>query len=146
MTKQAYSVIGILSAAGGWVANIFGGWDTGLQTLFIVMATDYVTGILCALVWKKSPKTKDGRFESKASFKGLMRKMAILLCIILAVRLDLQVGTTIVRNTVILFFIANDAFSIIENFGIMGVPVPPIIQNAFTVLKQKQIEKQEEKQ
>ena len=132
-----YTALGGASAVGAVIANALGGWDTGLQTLVILMAVDYVTGVLCALVWKKSPKSTDGAFESNASFQGLLRKMAILLCVLIACRVDAYTGTELARDAVILFFIANDGLSIVENLGIMGVPIPPAIQNAFAALKGK---------
>ena len=132
-----YTALGGASAAGAVIANALGGWDTGLQTLVILMAVDYVTGVLCALVWKKRPKSTDGAFESNASFQGLLRKMAILLCVLIACRVDAYTGTELARDAVILFFIANDGLSIVENLGIMGVPIPPAIQNAFAALKGK---------
>lgn len=136
--KTVYiAALGGISAVGSIVANFLGGWDTGLQTLVIIMAIDYITGVLCALVWKKSPKSSDGAFESKASFKGLLRKMAILLCVLVACRVDVYTGTQLARDAVILFFIANDGLSIVENLGIMGIPIPPAIKNAFDALKDK---------
>ena len=132
-----YTALGGASAVGAVIANALGGWDTWLQTLVALMAVDYVTGVLCALVWKKSPKSTDGAFESNASFQGLLRKMAILLCVLIACRVDVYTGTELARDAVILFFIANDGLSIVENLGIMGVPIPPAIQNAFAALKGK---------
>ena len=130
-----YTALGGISTAGALIADALGGWDTGLQTLVALMAVDYVTGVLCALVWKKSPKTTDGAFESKTSFKGLLRKMTILLCVLVACRVDRYTGTDLARNAVILFFIVNDGLSIVENLGIMGVPIPPALKNAFEALK-----------
>lgn len=132
-----YSILAVLAVIGTTIAEALGGWDTALKTLVIVMAIDYGTGILCALVWKKSPKTEDGTFESKASLKGLIRKGAILLVVLIAARLDMLMGTDITRLAVIMFFIANDGFSIIENLGIMGVPMPEIVKNAFALLREK---------
>ena len=132
-----YTALGGASAVGAVIANSLGGWDTGLQTLVILMAVDYVTGVLCALVWKKSLKSTNGTFESNASFRGLIRKMVILLCVLVACRVDVYTGTDMARDAVILFFIANDGLSIVENLGIMGVPIPPAIQNAFAALKGK---------
>lgn len=137
-----YMALGAVSAAGTAIAQALGGWDTALQTLCIVMAADYLTGIVCALVWKRSPKSEDGAFESKASVKGLFRKMAVLLCVLVAYQLDSLSGTRVVRELVILFFIANDGFSILENLGIMGVPMPAALKNAFALLKDK-VEKAE---
>ena len=130
-----YTALGGISTAGALIADALGGWDTGLQTLVALMAVDYVTGVLCALVWKKSPKTTDGAFESKTSFKGLLRKMTVLLCVLVACRVDSYTGTDLARNAVILFFIVNDGLSIVENLGIMGVPIPPALKNAFEALK-----------
>ena len=132
-----YSALAVLAAAGAAITEALGGWDTALQTLVVLMAIDYVTGLLCALIWKRSPKTADGTFESKASLKGLIRKGAILLVVYIAARLDVLMNTEITRLAVILFFIANDGFSILENLGIMGVPLPDIIKNAFTLLREK---------
>lgn len=130
-----YLILAAIAAAGATITEALGGWDTSLQTLVVLMAIDYVTGILCAAVWKKSPKSESGAFESKASLKGLIRKGAILLVVYIATRLDIMTGTTITRTAVIMFFIANDGFSIIENIGIMGVPMPPQIKNAFALLR-----------
>ena len=139
-----YSALAVLATVGAGIAEALGGWDTALQTLVILMAIDYITGVLCALVWRKSPKSKDGTFESKASLKGLIRKGAILLTVYIAARLDTLMGTQITRTAVILFFVANDGFSIIENLGIMGVPLPTVIKNAFALLrKQAEPETQE---
>ncbi len=132
-----YGVLAVLATTGAAITEALGGWDTALQTLVVLMAIDYVTGLLCALIWKKSPKTADGTFESKASLKGLIRKGAILLVVYIAARLDLLMHTDITRLAVIMFFIANDGFSIIENLGIIGVPLPEIVKNAFALLREK---------
>ena len=132
-----YGALAVLAAAGATIAEALGGWDTALQTLVILMAIDYITGVLCALVWKRSPKSADGAFESKASLKGLIRKGAILLVVYIAARLDLLMGTEVTRLAVIMFFVANDGFSIVENLGIMGVPMPKIVKDGFAMLRSK---------
>ena len=62
-----YTALGGASAVGAVIANSLGGWDTGLQTLVILMAVDYVTGVLCALVWKKSPKSTNEPIISRCA-------------------------------------------------------------------------------
>ena len=91
----------------------------------------------CALVWKKSPKSEDGSFNSKASLKGLFRKAGILLAVLIAYHLDRFAGTDCIRNAAITFFIANDGFSVVENLGVMGLPMPAAVKNAFEILRQK---------
>lgn len=132
-----YASLGGIAVVGTIIAESLGGWDTSLKVLIIFMAIDYLTGILCALVWKKSPKSESGAFESKASLKGLIRKCAVLILVYIGALLDELTEQTIVRTAVIIFFIANDGFSIIENLGIMGVPMPDVVKNAFELLQMK---------
>ena len=130
------SVLGAISAAGAAVASLLGGWDQALETLVWMIGIDFALGILVALIWHKSNKSSDGSFDSHSSFKGLFRKGGILLVVLIAARLDsyMQTGGYI-RTAVILFFIANEGFSIIENLGIMGVPLPDAIREAFSAIR-----------
>ena len=129
------STMGFISATGSWMIGLLGGWSTSLETLLIFMAIDYITGVLCALVWHISPKSEDGKFESKSSLKGLFRKGGILFIILIAARLDLEISSAgHIRTAVILFFIANEGLSITENLGIMGLPLPQIVKKSFSQL------------
>lgn len=135
MTKNILiSIIGVIGSA---IASAFGGWTTGLTTLVIFMAIDYITGLIVAGVFHKSTKTETGTLESRAGFKGLCRKGAMLLVVLVAYRLDLAVGTAYIKDAVIIAFIANEAISIIENAGLMGVPMNDTIKNAIDVLQKK---------
>lgn len=135
MTKNILiSIVGIIGSA---IASAFGGWTTGLTTLVIFMAIDYITGLIVAGVFHKSAKTETGTLESRAGFKGLCRKGAMLLVVLVAYRLDLAVGTTYIKDAVIIAFIANETISIIENAGLMGVQIPDTIKNAIDVLQRK---------
>ena len=133
MTKNILiSIIGVIGSA---IASAFGGWTTGLTTLVIFMAIDYITGLIVAGVFHKSTKTDSGTLESRAGFKGLCRKGAMLLIVLVACRLDLTLSTTYIKDAVIIAFIANETISIIENAGLMGVPIPDTIKNAVDVLQ-----------
>lgn len=132
------SALAVTSALGAWAVEALGGWDNSLQILITFMAIDYILGILIALVWHKSQKTEDGRFESHASLKGLIRKFSVLIVVFIAVKLDMVLHDNgYVRTAVILFFIANEGFSIIENLGIMGVPMPETMKDAFAAIKKQ---------
>lgn len=139
---------GICAAAGvigGIVATLFGGWDRGLETLVIFMAIDYISGFVVAGVFKRSPKTETGALESRAGWKGLCRKCMTLLLVLVAHRLDLAMSITYCRDAVVIGFVINEALSIIENAGIMGVPYPEPIRKALEVLgKKTQVDPQEE--
>lgn len=127
----------VIGTVGGFVASLFGGWDTALATLLIFMAVDYVTGLIVAGVFHKSQKTENGALESRAGWKGLCRKGTSLLVVLVAYRLDLVIGSNFVKDATIIAFIANETISIIENAGLMGAPIPAVIVKAIDVLKQK---------
>ena len=127
-----YSVVGLV---GGFVAMAFGGWSEALITLIVFMAVDYVTGLAVAGIFKKSKKSENGALESRAGFKGLCRKGIALLIVLVAVRLDIIMHTSYIKDAVIIAFIANECISIIENAGLMGVPVPSVIAKAIDVLR-----------
>ena len=127
----------IVGVVGSFIASLFGGWDTALVTLMIFMAVDYITGLVVAGVFHKSPKTDGGTLESQAGWKGLCRKGMTLLVVLVACRLDLIMGSNFIRDATIIAFIANETISIIENAGLMGAPIPGVLVKATEVLKQK---------
>ena len=127
----------IIGFAGSVIASFFGGWDAGIATLLIFMVLDYVSGLIVAAVFKNSPKTDTGSLESKAGWKGLCRKCMTLIFVLVAYRLDLVIGTKYIRDTVIIAFIANETISLVENAGLMGVPLPAVITKAIDILQKK---------
>lgn len=133
-----YSVVG---AVGGFIAAMFGGWSDALITLIVFMAVDYVTGLAVAGIFKKSKKSESGALESRAGFKGICRKGVALLIVLVAVRLDIIMHTTYIKDAVIIAFVANESISIIENAGLMGIPIPGVITKAIDVLKKESDEK-----
>lgn len=137
-------ILTIIGAVGGFVTALFGGWDTALMTLIIFMAIDYASGLIVAGVFHASKKTDTGTLESRAGWKGLCRKCMTLLFALIATRLDMVIGTTYIRDAVCIAFIANELISIVENAGLMGVPIPTILQKAIDILQKKSDESQEE--
>lgn len=124
-----------IGAIGSWLAMLFGGWDSSLVTLVILMAMDYITGLIVAGVFKKSKKSASGALESRVGFKGLCRKCLTLLFVLVAYRLDLTLGIDYIRNAVIIGFLANELLSLVENAGLMGVPLPSVITKAIDILR-----------
>ena len=101
------------------------------------MAIDYVSGLVVAGIFHNSKKTSSGALESKAGWKGLCKKGMTLLFVLIAYRLDLAIGTSYIRDAVIIGFMANELISIVENAGLMGLPLPAIINKAIDVLQNK---------
>ena len=127
----------MVGVIGGLIANQFGGWDAALSTLILFMAVDYATGLVVAGVFHASPKSENGALESRAGWKGLCRKGVTLLIVLVACRLDAVIGSTFVRDAAVIGFSANEAISIVENAGLMGLPIPAAITRAIDILKQK---------
>lgn len=107
------------------------------------MATDYITGVTVAAVFSKSNKTEGGALSSEAGLRGLFKKGGMLLMVYIVCRLDLLIGETYIRDAAVIALVTNETVSIIENLGLMGVPIPSIITKAIEILKRK--EKEEEK-
>ena len=132
------AICGGIGVVGSVIAEVFGGWDAAMITLVTLMIIDYIMGVLVAAVWHNSPKSETGTLESRAGWKGLCRKGVVLLIVLVATRLDIVLGTSnIVRNAAIIGYSANELISIVENAGLMGVPIPSIIQKAIDVLQKK---------
>lgn len=131
------TILTIIGATGSFIANLLGGWTSDMQTLLILMGIDIVMGLLIAGFWKKSEKSPTGTINSLSMAKGLVRKGVYLLIILVAYRLDLSLNVEYVRTAVIIAFIVNEVISIVENAGIMGVPMPSVITRAIEVLKKK---------
>ena len=121
-----YRIITIISFIGSAVISLLGGWDKSLQTLIIFMTIDWLTGgILLPVVFQKS----------HAGWKGLCRKAMTLFYVLVGAQLDSLMGTEYVRDAVCIGFICNEALSIIENAGLMGMPLPEILRKSIDALK-----------
>ncbi len=125
-----------IGAIGGFIASLFGGWDSALATLIIFMAIDFATGMITAAMGR-SKHTDSGKLSSKAGWLGLAKKCSILMLIIVAVRLDILLNTNYVRDAVCIGFCANEVLSIIENTSLMGIPYPLALKNAIEILQEK---------
>ena len=125
-----------LGTLGSFIASLFGGFDASMVTLLVFMSIDYITGLIVAAV-KKSPKSKSGGLSSKAGLKGLIKKCVIFMLVLVAVRLDLTLGTKYIRDAVCIGFMVNELISIIENAGLLGVPMPLALKNAVELLQNK---------
>ena len=108
--------------------------------LLVFICTDYITGLILSGIFKKSKKTESGGLSSEIGFKGLIKKVCIIICVIVANLLDTALGTNYIRNVVIISFMTNEVISIIENLGLIGVKIPKAITNAIDILKKKEDE------
>ena len=129
-------VSGAVGSFFAWLAVLMGGWDAALALMFLMMGLDVVSGLAVALM-KRSDRTQSGGFLSRAFFAGLTRKMMMVLLVILGTALDGLLGTQVCRVSVIGFYAANEAFNVIENAALAGVPFPRGVLMALEKYRQK---------
>ena len=133
----------ILTAVGAFGAALVGEWDGAIITLLLFMAADWITGLTVAGVFKKSPKSETGSLESRVGLKGLCRKGAMLLIVIIAYRLDIMAGLNgILRTGAIITLVCNEALSVLENVNLMGVKYPAIVDRVIRQLLGKNEDKE----
>lgn len=134
MKQKICTIIGMF---GGAVASLLGGWSAALQYLVIAMITDYISGLVVAGVFHASKKSQHGGLESRAGWKGLCRKVFTLAFVVVARGVDVYLSIDYVKDAVIIGFFTNEVISIVENAGLMGIPMPPIITKAIDLLTTK---------
>ena len=134
-------ILKALAAVAGAVAGFFGQWSTALTILVVMMAVDYVSGWIVAANGR-SPKTESGGLSSKVGFIGIAKKGFIMLLVLLATMLDKAIGegTTIFQSSIVLYYIANEGLSVLENAALMGVPFPAKIKRALETMREKEDE------
>lgn len=131
-----------LAAVGGAALSFFCELPPVIWILIAVMSLDYITGLICAIMGK-SPKTENGFLESRAAFKGLLKKALILLVVLLAALLDRAVamGAGIefeaAAGATCLWFIASEGISVLENAAAMEIPIPQILLRMLELFRSK---------
>ncbi len=122
-----------LTAVITWIGWLVGGYDTMMVTLLLFMCADYISGILCGISNKE--------LSSEVGFKGIAKKIMILLLVGATNLLGQATGIEGLRYIVISFYLANEGISIIENASILGLPVPQKIKDVLEQLKNTSNEK-----
>ena len=141
LTETKVAIMTGAGVIGGMISQAFGGWDAALITLLLFMAVDYLSGLIVAGVFHSSDKSETGTLNSAACWQGLLKKGMTLVIVLVAARLDIVLGTAFVRDAVGIAYIVNETISIIENAGLMGLPVPDVIMSAIEQLQGKNEQK-----
>ena len=116
------------SAVVSVLAYLLGGWDSGIEALIIMVATDYVTGLMKAVLNKN--------LSSYIGFRGIFKKVCVFVLVAVAVQIEkITNQPEILHNYVTYFLIVNEAISILENVAEMGVPIPDVLKNLLKKMK-----------
>ena len=117
-----------ITAVGGWIGWFLGGVDGMLIALIVLMALDYLSGVMCAIVDKK--------LSSAIGFKGICKKVLILMLVDVANIIDVHVVGTgaVLRGAVICFYLSNEGLSLLENAAHVGLPIPEKLKSILAQL------------
>ena len=121
-----------ITAIGGWLGYFLGGLDGLMIALIVLMTLDYVSGVMCAII--------DRKLSSAVGFKGVCKKVFILMLVGVAHIIDLHVvGTgSALRGAVICFYMSNEGLSLLENAAHIGLPIPDKLRNILAQLHDKE--------
>lgn len=125
-------IIDSIAGAVGAVLGFMYGEVTGLfWALIAFMALDYITGVIVAVIEK--------RLSSEVGFRGLAKKFLILVFVAVGHIADTYIlgGTPAAMSAVMLFYIANEGISIIENAAALGLPVPKKLTSIMEQIRNK---------
>ena len=117
-----------IAAVGGWLGYFVGGVDGLMTALLVLMVMDYVTGIMCAVI--------DRELSSSVGFRGIFKKVLILMLVGVAHIVDLHVVGTddALRSAVVCFYLSNESVSMLENAAHLGLPIPEKLKSVLAQL------------
>lgn len=119
----------LITCFGGIFIFLFGAWDIMFQVLVVFVVLDYITGVMKGYV--------TGELSSKTGFKGIIKKMATIATVIVAVLIDRIMNVNCLRTATIFCLIGNEGISLLENFSSLGVPIPIKLMEALKQLRNK---------
>lgn len=121
----------VFAAVGGFLGWFLGGFDGLIYTLAAFVVIDYITGVMVAIVKKE--------VSSEVGFKGIFKKVLIFTLVGIGNIVDINlIGSgSAIRTAVIFFYLSNEGISILENAGLIGLPIPQKLQDILAQLKHK---------
>ena len=131
---------GAITVIGGWLGYFLGGLDGLMIALVVFVILDYVTGIMCAI--------NDRKLSSAVGFKGVCKKVLILMLVGVANVVDIHiVGTgSALRSAVICFYLSNEGLSLLENAAHIGLPIPDRMKDVLAQLHGREDKTDDEKE
>lgn len=117
----------------GALSTLYGGGSLLLKSLLLFVAVDYITGLLASAV--------KGQLSSRVGRQGIAKKVMMFAMVATAHLIDTLIGGGyLLRDATITFYLCNEAVSILENSGQVGLPIPEKLQRAIEILKNKERE------
>lgn len=139
---------GMIAAALAGAAAYFRELALPIAVLFFVMVVDYISGMVEAWI--------NGTLSSRVGVVGIVKKVAYLLAVVVAIVADWVVQTAAGQLgvdfggffffglLVTIWLILNECISILENISEIGVPLPAFLVALIQKLKKTTENKGEE--
>lgn len=129
----------VAALAGAGIGFVTKSWTPMMTALAVVMGADYISGMIVAAC-RKSPNTEGGGLSSKVGFIGLAKKAFILILVLLATVLDdvIGAGTSVFQSSLVLYYIANEGLSVLENAALLGVRFPEKLKRALETMREQE--------
>ena len=126
-----YTLQAVFAAIGGFLGWFLGGFDGLIYTLTAFVIIDYITGLMVGIVQKK--------LSSEVGFKGIFKKVLIFTLVGIGNIIDVNLigDGSAIRTAVIFFYLSNEGISILENAGLIGLPIPQKLKDILSQLKNK---------
>ena len=123
----------IFAAMGGALGAVMGGFDGFLYALIVIVVVDYMTGVMVGILNKK--------LSSQIGFRGIFKKVVIFSLVAVAHIIDTHViqNGSVLRTTVIFFYLSNEGISILENAALIGLPIPKKMKDVLEQLKENEV-------
>ena len=121
---------GIAMVWTGWISVLvwaLGGFDLSVRVLVFLMLVDYVTGIWAGYITKTVNSTR--------AYKGISKKIFIIIIVSCSTVIEQLVPNVGIRNLVIVFYVATEFLSVIENASKLGLPIPEKLKIALEQCK-----------
>ena len=111
---------------------LFGTADGLLYALLVLVGLDYITGVCVAI--------HDKKLSSEIGAKGIAKKVMIFALVALSHIVDESImkSNDVMRVVTTTFYLVNEAISILENAGRVGVPLPERLKDCIEQLKKKE--------
>lgn len=122
----------IFAAMGGSLGAVLGGFDGFLYALIVFVVVDYMTGVMVGILNKE--------LSSQIGFRGIFKKVVIFSLVAVAHIIDTHViqNGSVLRTTVIFFYLSNEGISILENAALIGLPIPKKMKDVLEQLKENE--------
>ncbi|WP_349948418.1 phage holin family protein [Lacrimispora sp. BS-2] len=122
----------VFAAMGGALGSVMGGFDGFLYALIVFVVVDYMTGVMVGISNKE--------LSSQIGFRGIFKKVVIFSLVAVAHIIDTHViqNGSVLRTTVIFFYLSNEGISILENAALIGLPIPKKMKDVLEQLKENE--------